>query len=120
VNDDLHFVQVTFWEQRTDRTIDQTRCQCFFFGRTAFTFEKTTWNTTGSVGFLYIINGQWEEVLTWFCIFASDNRCEYDRIFDRDEYGTGSLTSDFAGFKRDRMLTILESFSDFIKHGVPF
>ena len=41
-------------------------------------------------------------------------------VLDRDEYGTGCLTGDFAGFKRDLMLAILEGFSDFIKHGVPF
>jgi hypothetical protein len=30
------------------------------------------------------------------------------------------LASDFAGFKRDLVLTILEGFGNFIKHGVSF
>jgi hypothetical protein len=52
VNDDLHFVQVALWEQRTDRTVDQAGSQRFFFRRTTFTLEETARDFTGSIGFL--------------------------------------------------------------------
>ena len=118
VNDDLHFIQVAFREQRTDRTVDQTRCQCFFFGRTAFALEKTARDFTGSIGFLDIINRQREEILAWLGIFACHHRCQNDGIFDRHQHCAGCLTCDFAGFQGHLMLTVLEGFRNFVKHGV--
>src|SRR5476649_2887398 len=117
VDDDLDFVQVAFREQRTDRTVDQTRGQRFFFRRTAFALEETARDFTGSIGFFDVIDGQREEVLAWLGVFARHNRCQHDRIFDRDQHGAGSLTGDFTGFQRHLMLTVLEGFRNFIKHG---
>src|SRR5476649_970313 len=117
VDDDLDFVQVAFREQRTDRTIDQTRGQRFFFRRTSFALEETARDFTGSIGFFDVIDGQREEVLAWLGVFARHNRCQHDRIFDRDQHGAGSLTGDFTGFQRHLMLTVLEGFRNFIKHG---
>src|SRR5690606_33536722 len=60
----LNFVHEAFREQRTNRTVDQTGRQGFFFGRTAFTLQVTTRYTTGSVHFFLVMHGQREEILT--------------------------------------------------------
>ena len=53
----IDFVVKTFWEQRTKRTIDQTRNQRFLFGRTTFTLEKATGNTASCGIFFLVVNG---------------------------------------------------------------
>ena len=40
MNDDLNFVQIAFRKERANRTVNQTRCQRLFFGRTAFTLKE--------------------------------------------------------------------------------
>lgn len=65
----LNFVYEAFREQRTNRAVNQTRDQGFAFAWTAFTTEEATRDFTGSVGTLLVVNGQWEEVLTWFSFF---------------------------------------------------
>ena len=46
LNHHLNLVVKTFWEQRTQRTVDQTADQGFVFRWTAFTTEKTARNAT--------------------------------------------------------------------------
>ncbi|EFP99719.1 hypothetical protein EC182770_3106 [Escherichia coli 1827-70] len=67
--DNLNFVDEAFREQRANRAVNQTRDQGFAFAWAAFTTEEATRDTTSSVGTLLIVNGQWEEVLTWFGFF---------------------------------------------------
>ena len=47
LTDHVDFVVEAFWEQRTARTVDQTRCQRFLFRSTAFALEEAARNTTG-------------------------------------------------------------------------
>ena len=73
VNNDLNFIEETFREQRTNRTVDQAGSERFFFARTAFTLEEASRNTAGSVSLFNVINGQREEILTRFNFFLCNN-----------------------------------------------
>src|SRR3569623_1488324 len=120
MNDDLHFVQVPFGEERTNRTIDQARSQRLFLGRTALTLEEAAGNTARSVALLDIVNGKRDVILAGLGILAGDHRRQYNGIFDRHEHGAGRLARDFSGLQCDRMLAVLEGFDNFIEHGNSF
>ncbi|MNN28472.1 hypothetical protein D3C81_1420440 [compost metagenome] len=119
--DNLHFVHEAFREQRTDRTVDQSRGQGFFLGRTAFTLEETTRDLAGGVGLFLIVNGQGEEAFAWIGLFGTDHGHQYgDIVIDGDQYGAGRLTSNTARLEGNGRLTELE-FLDYRVHGfLPF
>jgi len=81
----------------------------------AFTTEEATRDFTGSVGTLLVVNGQWEEVLTWFSFFLANYGNEYSSVIHAYHNGSSSLTRHHAGFQRDGMLTILEFTNDRIQ-----
>ena len=56
----------TFGEQRTNRTVDQTAGQDFFFALFAFAFEETAGDFTCGISTLEVIDSQREEVLASF------------------------------------------------------
>lgn len=55
---DLDIMVETFREQRTDRTVDQTAGQNFFFALFAFALKETAWDFTCGVSALKVINSQ--------------------------------------------------------------
>ncbi|MNM74819.1 hypothetical protein D3C81_865840 [compost metagenome] len=114
--DDLDFVLVVFREQRTDRTIDQTRDQRLLLGRTAFALEEATRDTATGVEPLLIINGQREEVLAFARALGGDGSDQQHGVVHLDDDSAAGLTGDFAGFKRDGVFAVLEGFGDFC-HG---
>src|SRR6478609_3583839 len=98
MNDNLHFIQIPFWKQGTNRTIDQTGGKGFLFGGTSLTFKKTSRNTTGSISLLKVIHSQREKVLAWLGIFFRYDGGKHYSVFHRDEHGARGLASDFASF----------------------
>ncbi len=93
----LNFVHEAFREQRTNRAVNQTRNQGFAFARTAFTTEEAARDTTSSVGTLLIVNGQREEVLTWFSFFLTYNGHEYSSVIHAYHHSGGSLARHHTG-----------------------
>src|SRR5690606_2800592 len=106
----LNFVHEAFREQRTDRTVDQTRGEGFFFRRTAFTLQVTTRYTTGSVHFFLVMHGQREEILTGFYAFSGNNGGQHLGFTDSGHNSAIGLTGDTAGFQSDGVITELEGF----------
>src|SRR3546814_17718576 len=63
LGNDVDFVVETFGEQRTDRTIGQTRNQGFLFGRAAFALEEAAGDAACARIFFLIMDGKRDEVL---------------------------------------------------------
>ena len=113
--DNLNFIQEAFREQRANWTVDQTGSQCFAFAWTAFTTEEAARDTTSSVSTLLIVNGQWEEALTWFSFFLANNGNEYRGVVHANHHGCSRLTRHHAGFQRNGVLAVLEFTNSRIK-----
>ena len=114
---DLHFVVEAIREERTDRTIDQTRGQRFLFGRTTLTLEEAARDATGSVGLLLIVDRQRKEVTARSRLLGSDCGAQHDGIAERGHDGCGGLTSHLARLELQSVGTILERFFEH-GHGV--
>ena len=98
-HDNLRFVLEAIDEERTDRTVDQTRGERFLFSRTAFALEVSAWNFAGSVGALLVIDGQREEVDAGLDGAGADDGREYSGFAVLGEDGRVCLTRHVAGFK---------------------
>src|SRR3546814_8116002 len=61
LSNDVDFVVETFGEQRTDRTIGQTRNQSFLFGRAALALEEAAGDAARARIFFLIVDGRSEE-----------------------------------------------------------
>ncbi len=118
--DDLDFVLEAFWEQRTDRTIDQPRGQGFFLARARFTLEETTRDLAGCVGFFLVVHGQREKAFAWVSsLGASDGDQHGDVVVNGDQHRAAGLTGDTARFEGNGRLTELELL-DYRVHGSSF
>ena len=60
--DDLYFITETFRKHRTDRTVNQTRCQGRICRRTTFPFHKATRKFPSRIHFLFVVDLKWEEI----------------------------------------------------------
>ena len=110
----------TFGEQRTDRTVDQTAGQDFFFALFAFALKETARDFTCGVSALKVIDSQREEVLTFFDFFIGGNSNQNDCVAHRYFNSRGGLARDFAGFQGNGVIAVLEGFNMFVEHFVPF
>ncbi len=116
--DDLHFVLEAFREQRTDRTVDQTRSQGFLLGRTRFALEEAARDLAGSVGLFLVVHGQREEALAWVGSLGAGYGDQHaDVVVNGDQHCAGGLTGDTASLEGNGRLTELE-FLDYRVHGV--
>ena len=116
--DNLHFVHEAFWEQRTDRTVDQSGSQGFFLGRTAFALEETARDLTGSVSLFLVVNGQREEALARVSGLGANNGHQYGHVVvNGNQHCAGGLTGDTACLEGNGRLTELEFFDNRV-HGV--
>ena len=113
---DLNFVEVTFREQRTQRTVDQTRGQRFFFRRTAFALEEATRDLAGGIGFFDVINSQREKVLAWLSLLGTNNGNQNNGVIISDHNRTAGLTGYIASFQGQGVCTVLNTFTCNFKH----
>ena len=110
----------TFWEQRTNRTVNQTAGQDFFFALFAFAFEETAGDFTCCVSTFEIIDSQREEVLAFFHFFVGGNGNQNNGVAHGYFNGSCGLASDFAGFQSNDLITVLEGLNVFIEHHCSF
>ena len=116
MNDDLYLVVETFWEQRTQRAVDQPRGQRFQFAGTAFALEEAARNLSRGIGLFNVVNGQREEVLTRLRVLRANHGGQNHGVVDVDQHGAARLAGDFTGFQHDGVLTPLEGLGDFVEH----
>ncbi len=116
MNNDLYFVKEAFRKERTNRTVDQTGSQSFFFARTAFTFKEAAGDFSRSIGFFNVIDCQREEILSRFDFFFCNYGCKHHGVIHVAENCACGLTSDFTGFKANLMVAVLKRFNYFVKH----
>ena len=90
----LNFVDVTFWEQRTNRTVGQTGGQNFLESRTAFPLEVSTGELARSCEAFAVVAGQRKEIGTWprGAILCSNKN---SRLTKLDEDGSAGLLGPF-------------------------
>lgn len=80
-------------------------------------FEEIIWDVVVGVEFFLIIDGQWEEVLVFVCVFGGDGGDQqYGVVYFDDDCIVG-LVGDFVGFKCDGVFVVLEGFGDFCYGG---
>ncbi len=106
--DDLHFVLELFGEQRTHRTIDETRGERLLLGRTAFALEEAARNAAGRVELFLIVDGEREEVLPFARFGRGDGGDEDNGAAHADDDGAACLARDFARFERDVVIAVPE------------
>src|SRR5690606_9261707 len=87
VHDDLNIVIEALGKQGAQRTVDQARCEGFFFRRTALTLEEPTGDTSRCIRFLDVVDGQGEKVLPGFGLLGSNNGSQNDGVSNRSQYG---------------------------------
>ena len=116
VDDDLHFVEEAFREQRAERAVDQARGQRLELARAAFALEEAAGDLAGGVGLLDVVDGQREEVLARLGVLGGDDGGEHHGVVDVDDDGAARLARDLAGFQRDGVLAPLEGLGDFVEH----
>ena len=112
----MNVVVETFWEQRANRTVNQTAGECFQLAGFGFTLEEAARNLAGCVCFLNVVHSQGEKVLTGFGIFRSHHCGQNHGVFNVDQHSAGSLACNFAGFHDDLVLAPLEGFCHFVKN----
>jgi hypothetical protein len=118
--DHLHFIVERVGEQRTQRTVDQTRGQDFLFRRAAFALEEAAGNATGSVGALLIIDRQREEILTRLRILGTDHGGQHNGVFHGHHDSTTSLAGNLGGFESYGMGTVGKALLYRIQHNNSF
>ncbi len=86
--DNLYFIACSFWEHRTNRSIDKTRVENCRSRRTSFTLVETSaTDMTRWVKTLLVVDWEGEPVSSWFTFFADTSCCEEDVtefVFDSD------------------------------------
>ncbi len=113
---DLGVVAVLRVEQRTDRTVDQTRNKGFFFRRAAFTFEEATRDFASGKCFFLVVNRQREKVDIRARLFGANSSTQDNGFTVGNLDGTICLTGDFTGFENQFGIAPLHFLTDDIKH----
>jgi hypothetical protein len=108
LRDDLHFVLEVFREQRTHRTIDQTRGQRLLFGRTAFALEEAARDAAGGVELFDVVDGEREEILPFLLLGRSYRGDQHHRAAHAGHDRARRLAGNFARLQRDFVTTVLE------------
>ena len=98
-HDDLGFAAPAVGEQWADRAIDQAGNKRFLLGRTAFTLEVTTGNTSGRVGLFLIVDGQRQKIDAVFRGLRGNDGGKHDSLAVSCDHRTIGLTRDLAGFQ---------------------
>ena len=117
MNNNVNVVVETFWEQRANRTVDQTAGEGFQLAGFGFALEEAARNLACSISLLNVVHSQGEKVLTRFGIFRSNHSGQNHSVFNVNEHCARCLASNFAGFHDDLVLAPLEGFCHFVKNG---
>ena len=117
VNDDLHFVEESIREKRTDRAVNETAREGFLLGRTAFALEEAAGELARGIGLLDVVDGEREEVLAGLGFLLGDDGRENHGVVHLADDGAGSLAGDFAGGERYVVITKAKALGDFVEHG---
>ena len=117
VDDHMHFVVEAFGEQRANRAVDQAAGQRFQLRRLGFALEEAARNLASGVGFFDVVHRQGEKVLPGLGGFRGHHGGQHHGVVDVHQHRTAGLAGDFAGFHGHGVLTPLEGFGHFIKHG---
>ena len=98
-DDHLRVAAPAVSEQRTDRTVDQARCQRVLLGRAALALEVAAGNPAGRIVLLGVVDGQRQEVDAFLRRLGRDDGREHGGLAVGGEDGAVGLTRDFAGFQ---------------------
>ena len=74
----LYIISIALWEQRTNRTVNETAAQNCRLARTTFSLYKTARNLANGVHLLLIINGQREEINALTRLLRSGSSNQYN------------------------------------------
>ena len=111
-----NFVLEARHKKRTDRTVDQTRGQGFFFGRTRLALEKATGDFARRIVFFLVMNGQREKVLTRLLRLGKSHRRHHRGFAQSGDHGAVGLTGNLARFQRQGLFAPLHGFRRYVKH----
>ncbi len=98
-DDHLGVAAIALGEQRTDRTVDQTRNQSFLFGRPAFALEIAAGNTAGSVEFFLVIDGERKEIDAFLGLLRRNYGGEHFGFAVSGEHGAVSKARYLSGLE---------------------
>ena len=116
--DDLHVVIEAIGEQRSERTVDETRGQRLLFRRPPFAAEESAGNLARGVGLFLVVDRQREKVLARLRLLGGDRGDQHDAVVQAHHHRTAGLAGDLAGFERQRMTAIGNRLLDVFLHNV--
>ena len=99
--DDLGFVKVSFWEQRTQWAVRHTAGEDFLLSWAAFALEVTARELASCRGFFFVFHGEGEEVESFLDLGGGDGGDDDDGVTQADCHGAIGEVSEFAGFDFD-------------------
>ena len=103
-------------KERADRTVDQTRGQCFFLGGAGLTLEEATRYFTGGIVFFLVVHGQGEEILARLLLTCVRHVGHNAGFTQRGNHRPVRLTGNLTGFQCQRLFAPLDRFFRYIKH----
>ena len=98
--DDLHVEPEAVWEQRSQRTVRQSRCQDRRLARPAFPAHERARYLAGRVELLLVVAGEREEVDAFPRLLRHHHRAEDDGIALAKDHGSVRLLGHPAGLDR--------------------
>ena len=116
VDDHMHFIEETFGEQRTDRTVDQAAGQGFVFAGLGFALEEAAGDLASGVRLLDVVHRQREKVLARLGGLGSHHGGQHHGVVNVHQHGAGGLASDLARFHDDGLVAPLERLRDFVEN----
>ena len=93
----LNIITITLWEQRTDRTVNETAAQNGRLPWTSLSLYKTAWNLTNGVHLFFIIHSQREEINTLSWLIRSRSCNQNNSLSIAHQNSTICLLSHFSG-----------------------
>ena len=86
-------------EQRTNRAVDQARCQRILFGGTAFALEIAAGNSAGCVIFFGVVDGQRKKIDSFLWLLGRNDGGKNGGLAIFGEHGSIGLPRHPAGFE---------------------
>ena len=115
-DDHLRIAAIAVGEQRTDRTVDQTRDQRFLFGRTAFALEVAAGNTARGVSLFLVVTGEREKIDASLRLLGRNDRRNDDCFSVGCDNGPVGLTCNLSCLKDELAPTPIQLLAMNIEH----